>query len=390
MNEQIRLYEELSFNSHPSLQTQYYDGWILRFSNGYTNRANSVNMIYSSTIDLQTKIAVCEERYFSEHQPCVFKVTDGNDEKLDSLLADKGYQVVTPTNLMSMDLTDKQFEAGNCIITEQLSEEWLHTYFALENCTDVQMQSTAKQMLDMIQNKTLYCRIVEAGKSVACASAVIERGYMTLVHVVVDEAYRGRGYGRKVCEALLFEAKQQGAHTAYLQVVQNNKVAINLYEKLGYKKLYSYWYRVKKSMPYKFRPLTDSDYNFIYQVKKDAYKNYVEMNFGSWNEEDQQGYFAKFMEAYKDGAVIITKDGIDIGFYNGEVVDDTYEIGNICIIPEYQNRGIGTAILKDILDANRDRTVTLQYFKQNPVGRLYERLGFKVVGETKFHYQMSW
>ena len=140
---------------------------------------------------------------------------------------------------------------------------------------------------------------------------------------------------------------------------------------------------------YKFRPLTDSDYDFIYQVKKNAYKNYVEMNFGSWNEEDQQGYFAKFMEAYKDGAVIITKDGIDIGFYNGELVDDTYEIGNICIIPEYQNRGIGTAILKDILDANKDRTVTLQYFKQNPVGRLYERLGFKVVGETKFHYQMS-
>lgn len=52
MNEQIRLYEELSFNSHPSLQTQYYDGWILCFSNGYTNRANSVNMIYPSTIDL--------------------------------------------------------------------------------------------------------------------------------------------------------------------------------------------------------------------------------------------------------------------------------------------------------------------------------------------------
>lgn len=100
-------------------------------------------------------------------------------------------------------------------------------------------------------------------------------------------------------------------------------------------------------------------------------------------------YFAKFMEAYKDGAVIITKDGIDIGFYNGELLEDTYEIGNICIIPEYQNRGIGTAILKDILDANKDRTVTLQYFKKNPVGRLYERLGFKVVGETKFHYQMS-
>ena len=83
MNEQIRLYEELSFNSHPSLQTLYYDGWILRFSKGYTNRANSVNMIYPCTIDLQTKIAVCEEQYFSQHQSCVFKVTEGSDKQLD-------------------------------------------------------------------------------------------------------------------------------------------------------------------------------------------------------------------------------------------------------------------------------------------------------------------
>lgn len=29
----IRYLEELSFNAHPSLQTQYYDGWVLRFSN---------------------------------------------------------------------------------------------------------------------------------------------------------------------------------------------------------------------------------------------------------------------------------------------------------------------------------------------------------------------
>ena len=63
--------------------------------------------------------------------------------------------------------------------------------------------------------------------------------------VIVDEAYRGRGYGRRVCEALLSEAIQRGAHTAYLQVVQNNQPAICLYKKLGYKKLYSYWYRVK-------------------------------------------------------------------------------------------------------------------------------------------------
>lgn len=140
---------------------------------------------------------------------------------------------------------------------------------------------------------------------------------------------------------------------------------------------------------YGLRKITKNDYDFIYQVKKNAYKKYVEINFGNWDEEQQKEYFNRFIETYKDGAYIITFDGQDIGFYNGCIENNTYEIGNICIIPKYQNMGIGTSILKDILLDNCDKKITIQYFKQNHVGRLYERLGFKLVGETSFHYQME-
>lgn len=139
---------------------------------------------------------------------------------------------------------------------------------------------------------------------------------------------------------------------------------------------------------YSLRRVTEDDYDFIYQVKKDAYKKYVEMCFGSWDEEQQKEYFRKFIETYKEGAFIISFDGKEIGFYNGCATENTYEIGNICIVPEYQNRGIGTAVLKDVLAENAGKKITLQYFKQNPVGRLYESLGFRLLGETQFHYQM--
>jgi len=72
MTEKIQLYEELSLNAHPSLQTQLYDGWILRFANGYTNRANSINPLYPSLIDLQTKITECEKRYFAQQRCSTF------------------------------------------------------------------------------------------------------------------------------------------------------------------------------------------------------------------------------------------------------------------------------------------------------------------------------
>jgi dipeptidase E len=136
-------------------------------------------------------------------------------------------------------------------------------------------------------------------------------------------------------------------------------------------------------------PYTDEDYEFVYEVKKNAYKKYVKDCWGTWIEEDQRTYFEKFINMVKNNAYIILNGNTKIGFYNGEVLENgNYEIGNICIIPEYQGKGIGTKILKDKLEENKYRDIEIQYFKQNPVGALYERLGFIPNGETQFHYQM--
>ena len=116
----------------------------------------------------------------------------------------------------------------------------------------------------------------------------------------------------------------------------------------------------------------------------------MEENFGQWDDVVQKEYYDKFINNVRENAYIIEYDNKDIGFYNGEILEDgDYEIGNICIIPEYQGKGIGTKILEDIIKENQERNIKLQYFKQNPVGKLYERLGFVLVGQTEFHYQME-
>ena len=141
---------------------------------------------------------------------------------------------------------------------------------------------------------------------------------------------------------------------------------------------------------YKLKKYSDNYYNFVYEVKKEAYKKYVEEDFGEWDEEVQREYFDKFINVVKENAYIIEFENKHIGFYNGEVLENgDYEIGNICIIPEYQGKGIGTKILKDIINQNKERNIKLQYFKQNLVGNLYERLGFVLVGESEYHYQME-
>ena len=140
---------------------------------------------------------------------------------------------------------------------------------------------------------------------------------------------------------------------------------------------------------FNLRKITCEDYDFIYNVKKKCYKKYVEYYYGKWNDKDQREYFGKFIDQVKDNAYIIEVDGVDIGFYNGEDIDnDTYEIGNICILEKYQGRGIGTKILTYILEKYKNQNITIQYFKINPVGNLYKRLGFVLDGESEFHFQM--
>lgn len=78
----IILFEEMASNAHVALNIMQYDGWILKFSEGHTNRANSVSMIYPSTISVNEKIQNCEKIYSEQNLPCVFKLTDGDDQMI--------------------------------------------------------------------------------------------------------------------------------------------------------------------------------------------------------------------------------------------------------------------------------------------------------------------
>ena len=111
--------------------------------------------------------------------------------------------------------------------------------------------------------------------------------------------------------------------------------------------------------------------------------------FWPWDENTQRELFTKFIETVKDNTWLIKYEDEIIGFYNGNNIDkDNYEIGNICIIPKYQGQGIGTQILKGILNKHKKEDIHLQYFKQNPVGELYERLGFEKEKAKAYHYKM--
>ncbi|MCJ7737778.1 MAG: hypothetical protein MUQ10_10780 [Anaerolineae bacterium] len=100
-----RRIEEVSLNSWPALHQLLFDGWVLRFSKGYTKRANSINPVGGSTLDIRDKVDVCETLYAERGLPTVFRLTSFSSlSDLDDLLAVRGYQKVDPTLVLSLDL----------------------------------------------------------------------------------------------------------------------------------------------------------------------------------------------------------------------------------------------------------------------------------------------
>jgi putative hydrolase of the HAD superfamily len=138
---------------------------------------------------------------------------------------------------------------------------------------------------------------------------------------------------------------------------------------------------------YDLRKATDADYDFLYNLHVATLKEYVEQTWG-WDDAFQE---AHFRERFAVGGQIIVVDGRDVGVVQVERTETEVVLGNIRIAPDWQRRGLGTAIIQDVLSRawRDDLPVVLQVLKVNPAKRLYERLGFAVTEETPTHYGMK-
>ena len=144
-------------------------------------------------------------------------------------------------------------------------------------------------------------------------------------------------------------------------------------------------------MKYLFRNCTLDDFDFLFELKKQNFKWYVDKIWG-WNDDDQKQRLKQDLKEHLQHKRIILLDNKEVGVYaihtteNGDLF-----INEISILKEYQNKGIGRKILEEQLKENRQKGIRtiLQVFKDNPAKSLYKKLGFKVYGETETHYQME-
>ena len=245
---EVRAIEGRSLNAWPALHEQIYDGWLLRFSNGYTRRSNSINPIYPGERGIYEKVLHCERSYSDRGLPTVFKLTPLADpEDLDSLLDSRGYNRVVGTSVQVLSLEELEIpEFGTVMFRQIIDEDRLWEYARLKGMDEAET-TVFERMMSQVPAPVQYVSLLDEQEPVAMGVAVQEGEYSGLFGgLVTDRTKRQQGFGTRLVWAILDEAKTSRAKKAYLQVEVTNDPALRLYIRLGFEELYRYWYRVKE------------------------------------------------------------------------------------------------------------------------------------------------
>lgn len=102
-------------------------------------------------------------------------------------------------------------------------------------------------MLFNIKNPVVCASIIIGNQMIGCGLGVIEDETVGLFDIYINEIFRRMGYGTLICRSIIEESKGYHVKRAYLQVASVNENAKRLYKSMGFKKNYTYWYRVKES-----------------------------------------------------------------------------------------------------------------------------------------------
>lgn len=144
-------------------------------------------------------------------------------------------------------------------------------------------------------------------------------------------------------------------------------------------------------MQFTLRPATAADYPWLWSLKRLTMRYYVEETWGSWDDAAQEAFFRRTYRS--DTVQLVVVDGRNAGLLHLEREPAALFLANIQIHPDFQNRGLGTAVIRDVLASARTLglPVRLQVLQVNTAARqLYQRLGFAISGETPTHVLMRW
>jgi N-acetylglutamate synthase len=236
--------EETCLNAWPALRQVLLDGWVLRFSEGLTRRANSANPLRGPRETGAGLIAACEGLYHRRQLPTIFRLPSIIDPDLNERLDEAGYGSEGESCVRYGDLAALEAASDPAVqLLSRPTREWFAAIAALQNHTPEQRR-TYRRIVGSIAIPAAFAALAIDGQFVALAYGAIHDRLLCYESVITDPRRQRRGYARRVVASLAAWAKDEGADGACLEVEAHNAAALALYDGVGLKtELHRYHYR---------------------------------------------------------------------------------------------------------------------------------------------------
>lgn len=138
------------------------------------------------------------------------------------------------------------------------------------------------------------------------------------------------------------------------------------------------------------RQALDADADFARSVHHQAYRDVVVRQFGAWDEGAQDEFF-KGDWVPREFEIILC-DAVPCGYLCVEDRGSDIHVRELVISPQFQGRGVGSQILRDVIERAGARRVPVRLgtLHANRALHLYRRLGFRESERTETHVLMEW
>jgi len=240
---EVAALEDVCERAWPPRERLALDGAVLRFTNGFTRRANSAR-IDAGGSDLPGLIERAEHEYRSRGLRPGFRLTPLTPPGFEQLLSERGYVIDTEAVVMVAEaLPDAPGGAGpqdELTLAPALDEEWLRVFQAVERHWPPEQDPGARWVLGSGEAPRRFALARVDGVPAATGYGRLEGDWLYIACVGTFPQHRRRGLARLVSEQLFAWAATGGARRAILQVETKNSAAQGLYAQLGFAPRYIY------------------------------------------------------------------------------------------------------------------------------------------------------
>ncbi|NMA99632.1 MAG: GNAT family N-acetyltransferase [Phyllobacteriaceae bacterium] len=239
----VDISERAGLLAWPGLEVDWDGNWVRRAANGYTKRANSLQVLDPSDGDnAKERLDDAMAWLVARGLPKVVRTTPLEPPQLTALLDAEGWQSIDHSHFLAMPLGPQEAD-GDGLVLDLLDPLFLAAQQGLQHQDDATM-ARMRALFGAMTVPAAGVVLRRDGIAVASGLFAIADGIVVTGNVITDPGRRRQGLAAAMMRTGLAWAKANGAEIAGLNVQADNSGAMALYHGLGYSRQYDYHYRI--------------------------------------------------------------------------------------------------------------------------------------------------